>query len=133
MRVGVRGTRMAADAGGGHTFEREILDELFRIAGESPHRFVALAGLRPTRGADPGQVELRDVAPLSRRVMQRLSRASPDDELRRDDIDLVWNLTPSHPPSDLPFLTIVWDLQHRLQPFFPEVSAGGEWERPRSL
>jgi glycosyltransferase involved in cell wall biosynthesis len=26
-------------------------------------------------------------------------------------------------------MAIVWDLQHRLQPWFPEVSAGGTWEQ----
>ncbi len=129
MRVGVRGTRMAADAGGGHTFEREVADELFRLAGESLHRFVALSGLRPSPGVDAGPVELRGVGSLGRRVMGRARRAGPDDALRREDLDVLWNLTPSHPPSDLPFLTVVWDLQHRLQPFFPEVSADGEWER----
>lgn len=129
MRVGIRGSRMAADAGGGHTFEREVADEAFRLAGESAHRFVALGGLRPSPGVDAGAVELRDVSPLGRRVKRRITRAGPDDELRRAGIDVVWNLTPSHPPSDLPFLTVVWDLQHRLQPFFPEVSADGEWER----
>jgi glycosyltransferase involved in cell wall biosynthesis len=50
-------------------------------------------------------------------------------------IDLVWY------PSvwdcltlDVPYLTTVWDLQHRLQPFFPEVSKGREWDnRERML
>ncbi len=31
--------------------------------------------------------------------------------------------------SEIPYLTIVWDLQHRLQPYFPEVSKGGEWAK----
>ena len=31
--------------------------------------------------------------------------------------------------TDTPFITVVWDLQHRLQPFFPEVSAKGESTR----
>ena len=30
--------------------------------------------------------------------------------------------------SGVPFVTAIHDLQHRLQPEFPEVSAGGEWE-----
>jgi glycosyltransferase involved in cell wall biosynthesis len=30
---------------------------------------------------------------------------------------------------DLPYLATVWDLQHRLQPWFPEVSEKGTWER----
>jgi len=34
---------------------------------------------------------------------------------------------PIHEPTDIPYITIVWDLQHRLQPWFPEVSEKGEW------
>lgn len=33
----------------------------------------------------------------------------------------------------LPYVMAVHDLQHRLQPEFPEVSAGGEWERREYL
>lgn len=33
----------------------------------------------------------------------------------------------------LPYVFTVHDLQHRLQPHFPEVSAGGEWERREYL
>jgi glycosyltransferase involved in cell wall biosynthesis len=52
-----------------------------------------------------------------------------DKILAAHDIDVVWY------PSvwncltlDVPYLTTVWDLQHRLQPFFPEVSSGRRWE-----
>ena len=35
-------------------------------------------------------------------------------------------------PASVPYIATVWDLQHRLQPFFPEVSAGMNWaERER--
>jgi glycosyltransferase involved in cell wall biosynthesis len=29
--------------------------------------------------------------------------------------------------KDIPYATIVWDLQHRLQPYFPEISRAGSW------
>lgn len=35
--------------------------------------------------------------------------------------------------SGLPYVMAVHDLQHRLQPEFPEVSAGGEWEQREYL
>jgi glycosyltransferase involved in cell wall biosynthesis len=131
MRVGIRGSQWAADIGGGYTFEREVFDGLVQLAGESSHRFIALEGLAP---ADPGaevpaNVELRAGAGIGRRALRRAVRSGLDRELSRAGIDLVWNLFPFHPSSEIPFLTIVWDLQHRLQPFFPEVSARGEWQR----
>jgi glycosyltransferase involved in cell wall biosynthesis len=131
VRVGVRGSQMSADAGGGHTFEREVFDELVLLAGESPHRFVVLGGLRPSPdvAGSSALLEYRTVPWIGRRLVRRLSGSSLEGELSHEGIDLVWNLGPSHPATDVPFLTVVWDLQHRLQPFFPEVSARGEWER----
>jgi len=35
-------------------------------------------------------------------------------------------------PIDVPYLATIWDLEHRAQPWFPEVSVDGEWrERER--
>jgi glycosyltransferase involved in cell wall biosynthesis len=34
---------------------------------------------------------------------------------------------------EFPYITTVWDLQHRLQPFFPEVSCDGRWEFRESV
>jgi glycosyltransferase involved in cell wall biosynthesis len=48
--------------------------------------------------------------------------------LRGHGTEFVWNLAPVTPTFDLPYVAMVWDLQHRLQPFFPEVSAESEWE-----
>src|SRR5207249_1118380 len=45
------------------------------------------------------------------------------------NIDLVWFLHPANVPVPVPYLATVWDLQHRRQPFFPEVSTTGwTWE-----
>jgi len=41
-------------------------------------------------------------------------------------IDLFWFLSPIGVQEvDIPYVMTVWDLQHRLQPYFPEVSVGG--------
>ena len=41
-----------------------------------------------------------------------------EQRIRETDIDIAWFLTPAHAPIDIPYITTVWDLQHRLQPFF---------------
>src|SRR5262249_41094928 len=50
--------------------------------------------------------------------------------LRRSGVDLM--VYPAHNVAAFetgpPYVMVVHDLQHRLQPEFPEVSAGGEWE-----
>ncbi len=44
---------------------------------------------------------------------------------RKYKIELMWYITPVFENVDIPFIYTVWDLQHRLQPFFPEVSVSG--------
>ncbi len=47
-----------------------------------------------------------------------------------DSIALLWSLTPALPfIPEVPYILPVWDLQHRRQPFFPEVSISGwQWQ-----
>src|SRR5580658_3540687 len=46
-------------------------------------------------------------------------------------LDAVWFMTPPGVPLAVPFIATVWDLEHRKQPYFPEVSWSWE-ERERS-
>jgi glycosyltransferase involved in cell wall biosynthesis len=49
--------------------------------------------------------------------------------LKKNQIDVTLSLVPfSCLPLEYPCIVPVWDLQHRLQPYFPEVSFSGEWE-----
>lgn len=52
--------------------------------------------------------------------------------LLADRVHVLWSLSPAIITDQLPFILTVWDLQHRLQPFFPEVSRSGEWESRQS-
>lgn len=45
--------------------------------------------------------------------------------LNEQKIELVWFVNNFFQPVDIPFVTTVFDLQHRKQPFFPEVSVSG--------
>jgi glycosyltransferase involved in cell wall biosynthesis len=43
-------------------------------------------------------------------------------------VEMMWNLTPiTCITMEIPYITVVWDLQHRLQPYFPEVSGPWSW------
>ncbi len=129
MRVGVLPSGEAAHVGGGFTFEREVIDQLVAHAGESRHRFVFLDEPGELGRALPPNVEIAGGLPGPlRRVLRPGRRFVIDRVVARAKVDLVWNLWPFHPVTDAPFITVVWDLQHRLQPLFPEVSSRGEWE-----
>ena len=47
--------------------------------------------------------------------------------LRQEGIHLTLSLSPTCLTTELPFITILWDLEHKRQPYFPEVSLAGEW------
>jgi glycosyltransferase involved in cell wall biosynthesis len=48
--------------------------------------------------------------------------------LRENQIDLTLSFVPNCPTVNYPYIITLWDLQHRLQSYFPEVSAFGAWE-----
>ena len=94
--------------------------------------------------ASIGDGLLRDIA---KRSLYRLSQAGFIDTTQRWSNGSVhrflmsqgidWSLftTPSRESFEtgLPYVMPVFDLQHRLQPEFPEVSADGEWDRREYL
>lgn len=50
--------------------------------------------------------------------------------IRDNDADLAWFLYPFPRPVSVPYFATVWDLEHRKQPYFPEVSTVGfTWEQ----
>lgn len=49
---------------------------------------------------------------------------------RAHGVQVIWFVDQTYEYiPDIPYLATLWDLQHRLQPFFPEVSEGGIWDR----
>ena len=49
--------------------------------------------------------------------------------LAKQRIDVVWFATTYAERCDLPFVFTVFDVEHARQPWFPEVSDRGEWDR----
>jgi glycosyltransferase involved in cell wall biosynthesis len=96
---------------------RPLLDRLRRVVGEGPHR-EAWRQLRPKAQAAPLDVD--KVVP----------RPHIREQFRQFQIDLaVYPYAQSMSfEAKIPYVMAVHDLQHRLQPEFPEVSANGEWE-----
>jgi glycosyltransferase involved in cell wall biosynthesis len=150
MNVGVMVSGQTPQAGGGYTFEDEILQAFYRLSAESSHCF-HLVGHAPVRPAHLDFTGLpwlslhrtraeRRRLKLSRArnwLRRKLRLATPARKLdleaypdfRTQPVDLLCYLTPLvRPIADIPYITNVWDVEHRLQPFFPEVSLHGEWE-----
>src|ERR1700731_2381395 len=136
MRVGVLSPIAPEGIGGGYTFEQEIFQRLLELAPGSKHELVIFENFRgsKTGNRSPNFKYVPLTRPLSDYLVLR-KRRFPwehkwiDNILRREKIEFFLNTTFEAVTLSVPFLAIVWDLQHRLQPFFPEVSANGTWER----
>src|SRR5688572_23751051 len=103
---------------------QRILEFLRDTIAEGPQRNAVRALLQPFRQ------EKREVD------LYRLRRqAVINERFCREGVDLM--LYPSPLPvafeTEIPYVMAIHDLQHRLQPEFPEVSADGEWERREYL
>ncbi len=142
----------APSIGGGYTLQQEIFRAIESLGPASGHEFVffttsAVAstgfstGLKvvpcddPNRGnrvAKACRVMIACfAAAVSRRVSSRFFDRWADPVkalLREEGIDVIWSVVPSCLCKDIPYITTVWDLQHRVNPFFPEVSIEHEWE-----
>lgn len=148
MNVGVYVSDSSPSVGGGYTFEQEILRSLLSLAQESDHKFVIFSrqsikekipdilSNRVRNVVIPKQNILEHFLLLLRQyffpsfpLLVRLCSKFSSFEacLRQNEIKIIFFCNPLHESVDTPYITIVWDLQHRLQPWFPEVSEKGQW------
>lgn len=150
MKVGVFLDSYLPQDGGGYTMQSELFRALCRIHTKAAHEFVIIsqpnnkveeeteqAGLGWLPYFRPGFFERTGafVARTWPNLRGHLkSRSSFERKARQAGIEYIWFLGPRPLVLDLPYLAIVLDLQHRKQPWFPEVSEYGEWEtRERRL
>lgn len=155
MKVAIPVSAAFPSAGGGYTFESEIVAALIDLAPAIGHQvtiFNGAEGQEPVvphpnlkiihpatelmRGAVGGA--LRRGMALAHSGHPKLS--SQADKLQaifvrnfitQNRFDFSWVLAPAAliqcPKRYTPYALTIWDLQHRLQPYFPEVSQGREW------
>lgn len=144
MRVGVFVGAMGATEGGGNTLRSSILNALQE--GSNRHEFIIF------RSSSSAKIRNSTSFPLiegARKAISRHTRLGPlmwgvqsalrnlgskrpeqsfeDRCLHETKVDAVWFLRPAASPVAVPYVTTVWDLEHRKQPWFPEVSVTG-WD-----
>ena len=150
MRLGVFHTVAANPFGGTFTIREDIFEGLAAAIDGSGHELVVFtndasaASRYPSNGVSWVTVgRLRSRALLSV-VKKRVNRMCADGLLLRapfagdswldpfileQGIDLFVNLGPDAISTAVPYVCAVFDLQHRSQPFMPEVNVRGYWER----
>ncbi len=154
MRVAIFINSSTPESGGSYTFESQLIDTLFELHAESKHTFIAYISGRasPNYLADiPVQIVYLDLTlrqkiahqllliikallrkiwhPRSQFIVENWRDRHILNLLRSNRIDLTLSLTPSCPTLEYPYITTIWDLQHKRQSYFPEVSKNGEWDR----
>src|SRR5579859_1283051 len=88
-----------------------------------------LAGLRKARGWHdfilcPHPPKTEDISGSPRQL------SFEEQSISDNAADVAWFLFPFARPVSVPYFATVWDLEHRKQPYFPEVStAGTTWEQ----
>jgi glycosyltransferase involved in cell wall biosynthesis len=157
MRLGIARSISTSSSGGIFQYEIALLRAISEIAPDFSEEFVYVstnpADLTPL--ASMGGLNYRGLpivalnepahqqGPIEAYIGQQPATPAPVDPnviryndaagelLRQRGIDLLFTLSPSLDAFSLrlPFVTPIFDLNHRLQPEFPEVSAFGELNR----
>jgi glycosyltransferase involved in cell wall biosynthesis len=150
LRVGVVAFIPDATAGGAQTLLESLVQALETM--ESNHVFI---WLDEVRNIEKAKTDLRGDAFTLGRLRRKISatwlgerlarrvwkvrgsdgqsgwQVQIDEWIRRQQIDIIWFLTPPSvgASASAPYITTVWDLEHRSRPYFPEVSVTGwSWE-----
>jgi glycosyltransferase involved in cell wall biosynthesis len=135
MRIGIAISKDDPQIGGGLTYIQEILDAINGILAETKHTFY-LIGYEPEKPAHLSDIQLPW---LTLHQAELLSRPPVRDyeyfpDIATANLDLICYLQPwVGEILDIPYISTVWDLQHRLQPFFPEVSLFNEFDRREEM
>jgi glycosyltransferase involved in cell wall biosynthesis len=155
MRVGIYLNDLSPQEGGAHTFEAEILQALLRSAVHSRHTFILFSHQLDQPQHLPASASIQWVYLERPEWLERAQKKSlywlnqitnklPGTQTKRRErnaldllwrkaieqykIDMTWSFGPYTVFNDIPHIVTIWDLQHRLQSYFPEVSNGGQWQ-----
>jgi len=153
MKVGLFIGNIKATDGGGFTYVSELLRAIGKIAHGVDLEFVVLHyGLQDVKVISAGLKTL-DLLAEKRSVLSKKeifftnfrgslervwdsvvggARSAPWEARVCDlhGIGFVLRLVPwCSMTMDIPFGAVIWDLQHRVNPWFPEVSSNGDWEK----
>jgi len=148
MRVAILFSDGEPESGGEHTFEREIYEALLNLSEESMHDFFVVNRKCPNdlRENDKNKNARVSYIPYGKNkkgklIKNRLKKYIPflrkywleskeiEQLLLDANIDFVWQISQTTTYClNIPYMATVWDLQHRIQPYFPEVIDRGMYD-----
>ena len=129
MRIAVVSSEIAIDQGGAWTFTNSLLNELQTYSGG--HEFVVWPFAQPATKTIARRIGRRiaKMLPGAADWATQANAAQLETRAIQEGVDLIWFLNAAEPIARVPYIATVWDLQHRLQPWFPEVRwSGWTWD-----
>jgi glycosyltransferase involved in cell wall biosynthesis len=134
--------------GGAYTFESQVFEALAALAHESRHQFFLfrygsqLQELKSSLQADANSNVLsnKQSSSFTSRVVQMLRTSIGQlkpvktwyhkyrlNTLKEAGIEVTLALSSTYLTTEIPYIPVIWDIDHKRYPFFPEVSADS-WE-----
>lgn len=156
MKVGIYWPVIEPEKGGEFTLRNDVTVDLVNLVNETNHQLVIFTNdsqrlplsirqserislqTLPTKSGKTLEYALKATS----RALRRLSTGSTllkwhqrqileqqlEQLIAEHQVQFFLFLSPQYLTLEIPYAVLIYDLQHRLQPFFPEVSAGGVWE-----
>lgn len=150
MKVGIFLNNISPESGGGFTFEDNIVNALintkctedqFYFLHSSNHQIksdnenINFVNLNNYKYYYQNKTfkKLIDRAFNAKVYEENKCKIFLNDLIKKHKLDIIWFVSPTGPAElyniKIPYMVTVWDLQHRLQPYFPEVNySGWVWE-----
>lgn len=151
MKVCVFAGTHDKSSGGSYTFESQVFEALSELIHESEHQFfVYTHSLRSLQTLEfsPQTSSTSNVAldrkpnpisaPFTQKLRASVSQIKPIkawyqkrrlESLRQANIDVTLALSSTYLTTEIPYIPIIWDLEHKTYPFFPEFCSAGAWEQ----
>jgi len=142
LKIGIYSGEWRPGSGGGFTFQHELVNEITKA--NSRHDIFIIGGRRGE--LSPGGARYISLADYRGNLLPRLVNkavkiatrgfadkklfeAALDRALKKNNIELVWFVSTAAAKVTVPYIVTVWDLAHRVHPYFPEVSVTGwSWD-----
>ena len=136
MKIGVFVSKISENSGGAFSFQNEIIKALEKTNCNHEIYIFHYGGKKHKESSCIKYIRLDEyknnvLYKVIKKIIKKdvFNKSLFNKALKKYCIDLVWFVAPAFEKVEIPYISTVWDLQHRLQPFFPEVSVSGwVWE-----
>jgi len=149
MKIGVHFGFGVPEGGGQFTLQQSIGKAVLKLAKESRHTFVIFGGpnvFKESQGnikysSFPRSIiihmysrfyktiaHIANSNRIAAKVKSIFANYLESKTILKSGVDIIWYVGPFCYTMEIPYIYILLDLQHLLQPYFPEVSGKGVWK-----